>query len=350
MRYETKRKPRTVRKAASTSHSHAAFRQTLPHCGSRVESVPKFCSALVSNLSEEGPTRHSEPGQMGAALPIGRTSERTAEEKAAERSRSSWAYHRPMDVKAYRTTDSGRLRSPLYARGGMETVAPQFWVELSEARETRSSKRRKGHSLLEEKYLAPYKKKPKNLGPTWRSWTKAGSCSYRLYVKPGLRRVRRQSCATVTAMKKSRPLAALRYLPDGSALDFSSNFMPITSPAGKSSVSCSICCVICVGMWCLSGTVAPSIRERMLRRSWKRPDDFMSIDFPAMHRNSIRLNTFGRMVSATFLTAHTKTRIAWALICVGLLGGFAVLSSFFSRVLNTRSFLGREYFNVSIIC
>jgi hypothetical protein len=32
------------------------------------------------------------------------------------------------------------------------------------------------------------------------------------------------------------------------------------------------------------------------------------------------------------------------------LGGFAVLSSFFSRVLNTRSFLGREYFNVSIIC
>ena len=279
---------------------------------------------------------------MGTTFSLDRSSERKAEEKAAERSCSSRTRHRPMDIKAYRTADSCRLRRPLHACRSMEAITPRFWLELSKAATTRSAKRRKGHCVLEAQDMAQYKKKPENLRPILPSWTKAVFCSYRTSAKRGLLRAAHRSCATATGVIKSRPSAVSPCPLAATILVFMSVSMPITSRARRSSLFWGICCAICAGTLFLSGTMAPSTREQTLKLSCKRPSDFMSTGFPVMLLNSIRLNMFGLMGNAIFPTAPMKIRIIWDLIYTVLLAECAVLKGSLNRVLHIRKSLGHK--------
>jgi len=352
MGYETKWKSQTVRKAASASHNHAAFRQTISHSGSKGESLSEFGGTMASELSKDGPKRNSEPGQMGTAIPLDRSSEREAKEKATARSWCNRIRHRLMDVKTYCASDSGRLRSPIYARGGVETVTQRFWLELPKAGTTRSSKRRKSHCTLEKQDMASYKKKPKDLGPILPFWTKAGFCSYRTFVKLGHLRAAHRSFVIATGVIGSRSSEVSPYLLVVNTWVFMSVFMPITSPERKSLLFCGICCIICAGMLFWSGTVGLSTKGQTSKFSWKRPSVFMSIDFLAMPRKLIRLNMFGLMENAICPTVCMKTRFTWGLICIVPSVEYAVLSNFLNLAFNTRNSLGHELCmnnNVSII-
>jgi len=342
MGYETTRKSQAVRKTPSTSHRHVAFRQNLPYRCTKVKGFLEFGSALVSGLSEERPSRDSELCQVGTAVTVDRLSERKAEEKVAERSCSFRTHHRPMDVETHCAANPCRLRCPIYACGGMEAITPRFRLELSKTATTRLATKRKGHCVLETQDMAQYKKKPENLRPTLLSWTKAGFCSYRMSVKPGLLRAAHRSFATATSVIRSRPSEVSPYPLAATVLVFMSVSMRITSPDGKSSLSCGICCVICADMLFLSGTAAPSTRGRMLRLSCKRPSDFISTGFPVMLRNSIRLNMFGLMGNAIFLTARMKTRIIWDLIYIALLAECVLLRSSLNHALHIPRSLGHE--------
>lgn len=344
MGHETKRKSQTVRKAASTGHNHAAFRQTLPHGSGKCESLFEFSGTMASELSKAGPKRNSEPGQMGAAILLDRKSEREVKEKTATRSCPNRLRHRSMDVKTYCTIDSGRLRRPLYARGGVETVAKRFWLELSKAGTTRSAKRRKGDCVLEEKNMAPYKKKPKTLGLILHFWTKAGSCSYRTFVRLGLLRAAHRSFGIATVVIKSRLSEVSPYLLAITAWAFMPVFMLITSLALKSLLFCVICCVICVSMLFWSGMAVLSTKEEMLKIFCKRPSVFTSIGFLAMLRNSIRLSMFGLMENAICPTVCMKIRFGWGPICIAPSDGCVVLNNFSNPAFNTRNFLGHELY------
>ena len=342
MVYETTRKSQAIGSAASASHRHAAFRQNLSDRGEKIEIIPEFGSALVSDLSEERPARNSEPGQMGTSLTVDRSSERKAEENAFARSCGSRTHHRPMDIKTYRTADSCRLRRPLYARRGMEAFTPRFWLELSKAATTRSAKRRKGHCVLEAQDMAQYKKKPENLRPILPSWTKVVFCLYRTSEKLGLLWAAHRSFVTATGVIKSRPSGVSPYPLAATIWVFMSVSMPITSPVRKSSLFCGICCVICAGTFFWSGTMAPSTRGRMLKLFCKRPSDFTSTGFPVMLQNSIRLNMFGLMGNAIFQTARMRTRIIWDRICIVQSAECEVLRNSLNRALHIRRSLGHE--------
>ena len=249
MGYETLWKPETVRKPKMSGHNDAAIWENLPRCRATVESVLEFCGAMVSMLPQTRSKGDSESSQVGSPLVVDFSSKRKAGTAVAERSRSGWTYHGLVDPKACCTFDSGELRSALHRSGGVETFTSRSGLELPEAGKAGSAKRRKRHCLLEDSDMAWYKKKPENLDPIWPSSMKVGSCSSLTFVGLGLLWGARRFCVTATSETKSRSSEALPYLLSANVLDCMSASIPITSPARKSSLTCSICCVICAGMW-----------------------------------------------------------------------------------------------------
>lgn len=349
MGHETKREPQAVGKAAAKGHCHAACRQVLPSCIRKDQGFHKFGCALVPDLSKERARGNPEPSQMGTAIPFNRSAEERIGKNTAERSHCIRIYHRSMDTKADCTANPHHVRSVLYLCGGLEASTPNFWMELPKAGTTCFAKKRKSHCILEKGNVALYKKKPTNLVPTWRFLTRAVSCLCRLFEKPGRQEGKHPSCATVTVMRRFRPLEALPSLLIVDVLDCMFGSMHIILRAGKLLGSCGICCVICVGRWCWSGMVAPFIKGEMLKASCKIRKDFMSTVSLDTHRNLIRLNMCGRTASVTCLTAHTKIRIAWGLIFAALSKEFIILRDSLSHALIFRSFLGHEGCSVSII-
>jgi len=349
MVHENKRKSKTVRNAASASHRHAAFRQNIPYGGTNIECFPEFGGSLVPNVSKKGTIWNSESSPMGTTLFIDRFTKRKIEKAATARSCGSRLHHRSMDAETYCTIDSNGIPRPLHACWSMETIAQRFRVELPETGEASSTKERESHCRMEKEDMAPYKKKPKNLGPTLHFLTKVAFCSFRLFAKRGLRWGKHQFFATATAMKKYRVLAALPFLPAASVLDCLSVSMPITSRGGKLLVSCDICCVICVNRLSLFGMVVRFIREQMLKPFWSGRNGFMYIDFLPMLRNLIRLNTSGLTASAIFPTALMKIRTVLAFMFVVPSIEFVIPNNYSSRVLNIRNCHGIGFNNVSII-
>jgi hypothetical protein len=111
--------------------------------------------------------------------------------------------------------------------------------------------------------MATYKKKPGSLTRISSSWTRVVSCSFRMSAKRGLLLAARQYSATATAVTKFRPSGVLPYPLAAAVLVCMSVFMPIILLAGKSSLSCAICCVICAGILFCSGIEGPSTGDLM---------------------------------------------------------------------------------------
>jgi hypothetical protein len=349
MGYETTRKSQAFRTTSATSHLHASFRQNLPHGGSYGEMFPEFGCSLVSSISDGRPASNTQPRKMGTPLIINPETEEKAETDAFTGSCSSRTCHRPMDAATYRTTDKIRFWRPIYACRGMETFTQRFWMELSKATTTRFATKRKGHRLVEAQDMAFFKKKPARLMRTSSFWTKADFCLFPTSEKHGPRLAAHRSFATVTCAIKSRPLDALLYPLAVDVLAFMSDFMRIILLVRKSFCFYGICFATYAGKLSYFGIAAPSIRGLMSKRFFERPNGFMSTGSPAMHRNLIRLNTFGLMANVTFPTVCTKTRIIWDHICIVLSVEFGVLRDYLNRVSNIQKYLGHDGL-VSIIC
>jgi hypothetical protein len=343
MGHETTWKPQSVRNATSASHRHAAFWRNLSLGGTKPESIVKFGCSLVSSLPEERPERPAEPGPMGPSLPFNRDPKRKAEEKAVKRTPENRLHHRFMDPKAYNPADKGRLWRPVYAGRGLEVIAARFWLELPKAGTPGHPKKRRSHCQLEAPYLAPHKKKPKNLEPIWSSWTKPDSCLYRMFGKRGPRWAGRRSCTTVIGVTRFRPSAASLFPLTGNGMVCTSVFTRITLLAGRLLPFWSICCVICAGMWSLFGMAVRFIKERTLKIYCVTPRGCMFTDFRHMLRSSILLNTCGHMGNEIFPTARMKMRIIWDRMCAVPSNGLAALNNFSNLAFFMRNYLGHDY-------
>lgn len=317
MLYETQRQSPAVRKSSSAGYCHAALRENVPRCRKRIGFIAEFSCAVVASVQDRRSPRHSKSGEMGTTTTSCRAAAKGFKEDTAKWSRFRRIYHRPMDFETYCTADSKRIRYSLYKCRCLEIAAPEFRMELPEAREAGFATGRKSDRGMESKNLAPDKKKPEDLGPISRFWMRAASCSFPLSVKHGLQQVALQSCGTVTGGIKYRRLAVLPYRGEVKKSAFFSGFTLIISPGMRLSAFFGICCAMFVKRLFSYGTVVRFTNERMLKHSWKRRVVFMYIDFPAMLLNSIRSNTFGHMASGICRTVRMKPQPAWDRICGG---------------------------------
>jgi hypothetical protein len=284
MGYETTWKSRVVRKSASAGHSYAPWRHTIPYGGAEIESVPEFGGTVVSSLSQERQERNLPPRPLGATIPFSPSSERKVEEKTSPRSCHSRILHRLVDAPAYRTNDSIRFRSSVYACRRMENVTPRFRMELSKAGTASLATGRKGHSILEIQDVATYKKKPKNLRRISCLSMKADSCSYPMSVKRGLPQDVRRYSDIAISMRRFRSLAVFPCRPTAIGLACMSDFMPIISTAPMLPFSCGTCCGICASMWFWFWIMALSINDVTSVISFVKFDDFTSIGCQVMRR------------------------------------------------------------------
>ena len=342
MLHETQRQSTTVRESTSASYRHAALRENVPGCGESSEFIAKFSRTLVASLPERRTARDTKQCEVGPTTTPCRSSETGFKEHITARSHLRRTYHRSMDIEAYRTADSERIRYPLYQCRSLEIAAPEFRMELPETGETRIATGRKSDRGMESKNMAPDKKKPEDLGPILRFWMKADSCSFPLSEKPGLRSDALPSCGTVIDGKEYRRLAALQYRREIKGSGFTSVFTRITSLGMKLSAFFDICFAMCANRWFSYGTEGRFINVRMLRPSWIKRTVSTCIDFPAMLPSSIRLSTFGRMASAICRTARMKLQTAWVRICDARWVEYVVRKVFSGRVLSIRNFHGLE--------
>jgi hypothetical protein len=342
MLYETKRQSPAIRESTSAGYYHAALRENVPGCRERTGFIAEFSRSVVAGVQERRPPRHSKSGEMGTTTAPCRSAAKEFKEDPASRGVFCRIHHRFMDAEAYRTADSKRIRYSLYKCRSLEITAPEFRMELPETGKTCIATGRKSNCGMESKNLAPDKKKPEDLGPILRFWMKAGSCLFPLSAKHGLQPVVRQFCGTVTGGIKYRRSAVLPYRRVVKESVSSSGFTRTTSLGMKLSVSFGICCAMFAKRLFSYGTADRFTNVRTLKNSWKRRDVFMCIDFPAMLLNSIRLNMFGHMASATCRTARMKPLPVWDRICDGRWLEYVVRKIFSGRVSSIQNFRGLE--------
>ena len=97
-------------------------------------------------------------------------------------------------------------------------------MELPETRAAGFTKERERDCALEGLSVAPYKKKPKNLGPIWSSSMSLASCSFQTSVAPGLPKDKPRSSITSTDRTGFPPSVLCRCPQNGNAWFFTSGF------------------------------------------------------------------------------------------------------------------------------
>jgi hypothetical protein len=104
-----------------------------------------------------------------------------------------------------------------------------------------------------------------------------------------------------------------------------------------------ICCGIFEKRWFSYGMVAPFIKERMLRHSWREINASRFTACPAMPLNLTRLNTSGHTASGIYPTAPMKTLTIWDRICGVPSDESETPSDFSNRASNILRFYYREF-------
>jgi hypothetical protein len=198
MGHETPWIPRGIGKAPSTSHCLAETRQDNPvgrsaYSGSvkelRFPMVPRGPGGRIQGPPFKDDSRTSsqalsqrEGDPIGVAF-VGSTGRRVSD--------------RPLDLETDCPNHPQALWHPVSSESCM-AVASGNGMELPETRAPGFTKERERDCALEGLPVAPYKKKPKDLGPIWSSLMNRASCSFQTSVAPGLRKGKPRSCTTST--------------------------------------------------------------------------------------------------------------------------------------------------------
>lgn len=327
---------------APSRHCHAAIRQTVSLCGAEIEGVLKFCDTMAADAQEKRSSRASQQ-PLGTPFPFIRETEREYTAVVGAGCSGGRPYHRAMDVEADFPTDRKASRGPLLSGGRLEITAHGVPVEFPETGTPGHPEKRQGDCVLETLYLATYKKKLEDSGPTWRFSTKAASCSFPTFVRPGPPWGRLRYCGTATAGTRFRSSGLLRFLPTASAWGSISDFTSRrTLRDWGSLLSWSICCATCPATLSSSGTAARSTRVKRSRLSLAKPRDFMftlSQDTPP---RSIQSSKYGLMGSGTYPTACMRGSTRWHPTCETLCVGFGIHNNSFDHASNILSCPGHS--------
>ena len=308
MEHETPWIPRGTGKAPSTSRCLAERRQDHSVGGSAYSrSIKELRFSMVPGVPEgrlQGPSFKDDPRASSQALP---EREENPNRAALVRSVGCRVSDGPLDLETDCPNHSQAPWHPVSPQSCMEDPSGDG-LELPETRAPGFTKEQQRDCTLEGLPVAPYKKKPKDLGPIWSSWMSRVSCSLQPSVAPGLRKGELRSSITSTDRTEFLPSTPCRYRQNGNVWPSTSDFGLEISTVWMSDLSLEGCSNISgAPSFCCGIGEQSIVVKKSSNISWNIPGSIWNI-FRPMLPNLTRQNTSG-----TRLTEHSPTvrRRAW---------------------------------------
>ena len=309
MGHETPWIARGTGKAPSTSHCLAERRQDKPlGRGAYSGSIKKLRFSMVPGVPEgrlQGSSFKDDPRAASEALSEqeGNPNRVTLIRPAGRR-----VSDRPLDLETDCSNHPQAIWRPVSPQPCV-AVAPGDGMELPETRATGLAKERKRDRPLEGLPVAPYKKRPKDLGAIWSSSMSLASCSSLTSVVRGLRKGKHRSSITSTN-RTGFPLSTrCRCRRNGNAWHFISGSEDGILTDWMSSLFSKSCSNISGDPWSCCGIVGPSTDAKKSNSFLLSIQGFIWNISRPMLPNLIPQNMSGIRPTGPFPIVHRR---AWA--------------------------------------
>ena len=212
---------------------------------------------------------------------------------------------RPVDLETDCANHSQALWNPVSSQPCV-AVTSEDGMELPEARAPGSAEERQRDCTLESLSVAPYKKKPKNLGPVWSSSMNLASCSSQTFVAPGLRKDKPQFSITFTSRTGFPPSMPWWYRPNGNAWRSTSDFGRGILTVWMFVISLKSCLNMSGTPWSCCGIGVRSTVVKKLNSFLQSILGFIENTFPPMLLNLTLQNMFGIRLTVPFPTVSRR--------------------------------------------
>jgi hypothetical protein len=309
--HETIRKPKAIGTTSSARHSVAEKNEKLTGCITESGIFGEFSVSLVEGISEERVKRIETKAGTGKANEIGPTPTTNFDKDSFRWSGEVRIHDRSLDSTPGIRGDRKSIWNFLSSQSFM-AVSSGIGMELSKAGEKSAGTGREGDRLLETEPVAIYKKKPKNLGRTWFSWTKADSSLLQTWYEHGRQEAQLRYCSALITERKFRPFLPLAYRRREGASLCTHGFIPTeTSNPPKWLSFSATCSSTSVAMWYCFGTEVRRIKEALQRKLSVSTGVCIVTGFQVMRRNLIPTNSYGIRSSVLCPTVRRKI---WAIL------------------------------------
>ncbi len=308
MGHETPWIPGGTGKAPSPSRCLAERRQDNPVGRSaNSRSIKELRFSMVPRVPGgwvQGPSFEDDPRASSQALPEreGNPNRATLVRPAGRR-----VSDRPLDLETDCPNHPQTLWHPVSSESRM-AAASENGMELPETRAPGFTKERERNCALEGLPVAPYKKRPKDLGPIWSSLMNRASCSFPISVAPGLRKEKLRSSITSTNRTEFPPSMPCRCRQNANAWRFISDSGGGTLTVWMSGLSLEDCSDIseAPSFCCGIGERSTAVKKSN-NFSWTIPGFIWNTSRP-MPLNLTRPNTSGTRLTALSQTVRQR---AW---------------------------------------
>lgn len=295
----------TVGKAAPAGHPSVKSGQKSVGRGTGLECICKLGVSLVANISREGFRRATPQAHSRAPTKAVEVSEKTIGKGAPEGPPSRRLSDRPVDLEPDSQSDRPGVRGPISSLPRLEAPGKPG-MELSETRASSFAKEGRRNCPLEAVPLAPYKKKPKDLGPIWSSSMNPGFCLSPMSLVLGHPKGRPLSFIISISKTEFLPSVVCRCLPEEGVWLFIFGFAHAISLVWMFVLSSKACSSTSGVRWFCCGTEELSTVGRKSSNFFSVIRDCTFMSFPLTRRNSIRQNMFGIRPTVPSPTVHRR--------------------------------------------
>ena len=264
----------------------------------RFPMVPRVPGGRIQGSSFKGdPGTSSQTVPNRASQPVGDPSVRSTGCRIPDR---------PLDLEAYCPNHSQALWRSVPPQSCM-AVASGNELELSEARTPGFAEERESDCPLEGLPMAPYKKRPKDLGPIWSSSMSLASCLFPTFVVRGLRRGKPRCSITFTNSTEFPRSMPCRSLRNANGWRFISGSGSATLTGWMFGLFSKSCSSISGAPWFCCGTGGPSIGAKKSSGFLSTIRGFIWNTFRPMLPSLTPLNMSGTRPTALFPIPRLRT-------------------------------------------
>jgi hypothetical protein len=309
MGHETPRIPRGTGEAPSARGRVAEGRQDDPVGGSAFSrSIQELRFPMVPGVPGGRVQGSSFKGDPGTSAQAVSNRARQPIENPSVRSAGCRIPDRPLDLEAYCPNHSQALWRSVSPQSCM-AVASGNELELSEARTPGVAEEGERDRPLEGLPMAPYKKRPKDLGPIWSSSMSLASCSFPTFVVRGLPRGKPRCSITFTNSTEFPRSMPCRSRRNGNVWHFISGSGDATLTGWMFGLFSKSCSSISGAPWFCCGTGEPSTGVKKSSGFLSTIRGFIWNTFRPTLPSLIPLNMSGTRRTALFPIVHPR---AWA--------------------------------------
>lgn len=342
--HETQTEEHAIRMAKATGHCFITGWPELSECFTTVELCIKFRRALATSLQEKGNGRHAAqtnpwPSEKNNATP--KENIIAIFKQGRHRRR---IHNGILDIKAHCKGDWSSFWNPVSYKSCLAFDA-SMELELSETCQESQGTARTTSPRLERSRLAAYKKKPKSLGLTWFSSTKAAFCLPQMLEEPGhlkgkLRFFRWRPPIGI----KYPPFLLSAFRPKGDGLPSLCAFIQRkTFTAMKWCVSLSTCCTESKVLFSCCGIETKFMLKPMWSESsWKPITASMQMPSRLSRQTLTPMKAFGSISKGMWQIAFRTTLSILKSFCNLRPISFDIREGFYGLALQLRSCHGHS--------